>query len=258
MNYIEKATRNAAQLESVRLLQSDSHGDQKILYTKTQVVQASPELLKENRIIDPNSHDDAISNAYKIIRTRLLQQIRQNDWNTLAITSPGPGEGKTTTAINLSIALSMSLDYTVLLVDMDFRRPSIHTCFGIQPAAGLSDYFINKTPLEDILLNPGIERLTLLPQRSSREISSEILSSYRMSKLVDELKTRYPQRLVIFDLPPVLEGDDVLAFSSCAEATLLVVEDGKTNSKDLARAADLLQHANLIGSVLNKSTTKTR
>lgn len=256
MKFIEKAVKHTAQADQIGFIHSDEHNDAPIQYSKTRVVKIQPEVLKKNRIINPDESNDVISKSYKIIRTRVLQQVQEHDWNTLAVTSAGPGEGKTTTAINLSIALSMSLDYTVLLVDLDFRRPSIHSCFGIKPDAGLSDYFTNSTPLEDIMLNPGIERLTLLPQRSSREISSEILSSYKMSKLIDELKNRYPKRLVIFDLPPILGGDDVLAFSSCAEAMLLVVEDGKTNSKDLGRAAEILHNTNIIGSVLNKTPAR--
>jgi protein-tyrosine kinase len=88
--------------------------------------------------------------------------------------------------------------------------------------------------------------------------SSEMLGSPKMAELVRELKARYPSRIVVFDLPPLLSAADVISFSPCVDATLLVVEEGKTQKQDLARAAEMLSSSALIGAVLNKSTELER
>ena len=210
-------------------------------------------ICKKNHILNPET-DKTIVNSYKVLRTRVLQQMQQNGWATLAITSPRPDEGKTLTAINLSISMALKLDYTVLLVELDFRNPSIHDRFGFRPKYGLGDYLARRVQLEKVFVNPGINRLLLLPEQKVQKHSSEILSSAGMEQLVDELKNRYPSRIIIFDLPPVMVGDDVLAFSNIADATLLVVQEGKTTSDDLNRTLSLLEKKNLIGTVLNRSS----
>jgi capsular exopolysaccharide synthesis family protein len=179
--------------------------------------------------------------------------MQQNGWTTLGITSPAPDNGKTLTAINLGISLARKLDYTVLLIDVDFQRPSLHTCFGLRPECGLSDHLSGGVRLGDILINPGIDRLVLLPECGARESSSELLSSSRMERLIEEVKTRYPSRLILFDLPPVLVGDDVEAFSSLVDTTLLVVEEGKSTREEVSRSVELLANANFLGAILNKS-----
>ena len=107
-------------------------------------------------------------------------------------------------------------------------------------------------PLSEILFNPSIERLVVLPGNVPLLNSSEMLSSPKMVQLMDELKTQYPSRLVIFDLPPLLSTDDALAVSPYVDAILVVVEEGATQMEDLARAQEMLQGVNVIGTVLNK------
>lgn len=141
----------------------------------------------------------------------------------------------------------------MLLVDLDLRKPSLHRMFGIQPKAGIGDYLLRGTPLNEILVNPSIERLVLLPGREPVSNSSEMLSSPRMVQLVDELKNRYPSRIVLFDLPPLLATDDALAFSPYVDAALLVVEEGETLKEEIEQSIELLKQTRLLGTVLNKS-----
>jgi protein-tyrosine kinase len=234
----------------------ETNADQveEIAYTQSRVVPLSTKHLQQNRILTPET-DKTIVNSYKVLRTRVLQQMQQNGWTTLAVTSPMPDEGKTLTAINLSISLALKLDYTVLLVDLDFRKPSIHTRFGFKPECGLSDYLSGRVQLEEVFVNPGINRLLLLPEQKVETQSSEMLSSSKMQQLVEELKNRYPSRIIIFDLPPALVGDDVLAFASIADAVLLVVQEGKTTTDELGKTLGLLEKMNMIGTVLNRSSS---
>lgn len=225
-----------------------------ITYSQTRKVTVYPGWLRQNRIITGESADE-YAHAYKVLRTQVSRQMRAQGWRTLAVTSPGPGEGKTLTAINLAISLALEANQTVMLVDADLRRPSVHTYFGFDAQIGLRDHLQEGTPVEQLLVHPEIRRLVILPGGAPLENSSEMLSSPMMLRLVQELKRRYPSRLVVFDLPPVLAVDDVLAFAPYLDASLLVVQDGKTVRDDAARAAELLQSANhnLIGTVLNQA-----
>lgn len=225
-----------------------------ITYTQTRKVSLYPGWLRQNRIITGDVID-GYARAYKVLRTQVSQRMRQQGWRTLGVTSPGPREGKTLTAINLAISLALEANQTVMLVDADLRQPSIHTYFGFDVEQGLRDHLLDNVPIEQILVNPDMRRLVVLPGGAPLANSSEMLSSPVMLRLVQEVKRRYPSRIVVFDLPPVLTSDDVLAFSPYLDAALLVVEEGKTLREDAARAAELLQAANhnLIGTVLNKS-----
>jgi len=223
-----------------------------VRYSRTRQVEVAWKALRERRVI---SGDDAeaIANVYKILRTRVLQRMVANGWNTIGITSVSEAEGKTLTAINLAISLSRERNHTVLLADLDLRRPTVHKYFGYDPPAGLGDFLMGEAELQDVLFNPGIERLVVLPGRKPLHNSSEMLSSPRMVQLIDELKSRYPNRLDLFDLPPALVTDDVLAFSPCVDALLLVIEEGKTTREALERLREILEGVHILGSVLNKS-----
>ncbi len=224
----------------------------KIEYSSTLIQQLNKDILKKNRVI-VDEESDEVDTAYRMLRTQVLQKLVANEWNSLAITSPGNNQGKTLTAINLAFSLAREVNYTVLLVDFDLKRPGIHQYLGITPRAGISDFLLHDTPLDKMLMNPGINRLVILPGREALSNSSEMLKSKKMLKLVDELKSRYPSRLVIFDLPPLLETDDALAFSPFVESLLLVLEEGKANEEDIKQSLNLLKGTHLIGTVLNKS-----
>lgn len=223
-----------------------------ISYTRTKVLETPREFLKSRRVVagfDPGDYVD----AYKVLRTRALQKLRENNWSTLAVTSPNGNEGKTVTAINLAISLAWEVNHTVLLVDANLRKPSVHEYFGFTSQLGLSDYLLDRVPLADLLLNPrGIPRFIVLPGGRPIAQSSEMLSSPKMGALVSELKQRYPSRLVIFDLPD-LSTSDALAFAPYVDAMLLVVENGKTSRDALAQALDTLENTPVIGTVLNKA-----
>jgi exopolysaccharide/PEP-CTERM locus tyrosine autokinase len=229
-----------------------SEASSKITYTKTKTVEVSEESLREKRVFIGNTND-AISDQYKVLRTHVLQRLKANQWNLLAVTSPSEGCGKTLTSINLAISLAKEVNHSVLLVDLDLRRPSVQSYFFNENQPGLSEYLNEDKELSEILFNPGIERLVILPGNKPLASSSEMLSSPKMVQLVEELKNRYPNRIVIFDMPPLLSCDDMIAFSPFIDAVMLVVEEGRTRKDELARANELLVNSNIIGTVLNKA-----
>lgn len=228
----------------------------KIEYCQTKVVEASHGSLNQKRVV-AGSEEHSAAAAYKVLRTQVLRRMQSQGWKTLAITSPGPGEGKSLTAVNLAISMSQQFGITVLLVDLDLRRSAISAYFDYEPAEGLTDHLLNGVPLDEILFNPGIERLTVLPAGRSLNEASEILRSSAMRDFTKELKNRYPERYVLFDLPPLLVGDDAMSFLPCADCALLVIEDGKSHPDEVTRAVELLQETRLIGSVLNKCKATT-
>ena len=229
-----------------------------VAYTHTRTVGTEKKILQEKRIIS-GYEQNSFTDAYKILRTQVFQRLRDKGWNSLAITSPGDNEGKTLTAVNLAISLAMEVDYTVLLVDADLRQPSVHTYFGIDAQHGLSDYLTDDKPLSELLVHPAeIPHLVLLPGGRPLANSSEMLNSPKMSRLVSELKKRYPTRIILFDLPPLLSTADAMAFIPHVDAALLVLEEGKTQADAVKRAVGLLQGTNLLGTVLNKSWVKAQ
>jgi Mrp family chromosome partitioning ATPase len=216
-------------------------------------VQPDVDLLEQNRIvIDERSIASA---AYKVLRTRVLQRMRRNGWKTLAVTSTAPNEGKTLTAINLSINLAWHLTTSVVLVDMDLRSPSVHRYLGIDTRYGLMDYLNGDVPLVRAGVRPGLERLGVIMNDRPVQNASELLTAPETFGLIEEVK-RGDDRIVIFDMPPVFAGDDVLAFAPLVDAVLIVLSQGTTKRNTLVPLRELLQNVNVIGTVLNRSSER--
>lgn len=213
-------------------------------------VELDPQTLADNRIV-VDEHAPA-NVAYKMLRTRVLQRMRRNDWKTLAVTGTRPGEGKSLTAINLSMSLARDLGTSVVLADLDFRKPSIHSHLGIVTRYGIGDFLRGAVALEDVAVCPSIERLGVLVNTRSFESSSEMLTSPQTANLVRRVKAG-EGRIAVFDLPPVLATDDMLAFCPLVDAVLLVVAQGMTRHADMRAARDVLQKVPIVGTVLNRS-----
>jgi capsular exopolysaccharide synthesis family protein len=227
-------------------------------YTQTQTVQVSREALREQRIIAGMEAGPELD-AYRILRTRVLQETDLNKWSVIAVTSPAPGVGKSINSVNLALSIAMDVSRTVMLVDADLRQPRLHRYFSLNKQhIGLADYLADDVPLEPCLVHPDVGRVTLFPAGRPLRNSSEMLSSPKMQSLIQEMKHRYAERMVIFDLPPLLASDDALAFIRQVDAVLLVVEDGKTTSDELQRCAELMGDTPLIGTVLNKVHDKDK
>jgi non-specific protein-tyrosine kinase len=199
--------------------------------------------------IDP---DSKYIEQYKILRTRIHQQARNRKMNTIMITSPNNNEGKTVTAINMGFVFARDLKQTVLLVDCDFKGQDIHDFLGIDSKFSLIDYFLDATPLNELIIWPGIDKLTLISGDRTVADSSELLSSEMMEQLVREMGERYDDRYVFFDAPPVLGYAEALAMAPMMDGIIMVVESGNTSRKDVQKAVSLLPPDKLLGFVLNK------
>lgn len=249
------ATAGASPAATAARLDASAPAD--IHYSKTPIRKPREETLEHNRVIGEEVDPDYLA-AFKMLRTQILQRMKTRGWNTLGVTSPSAGDGKTLTALNLAISLARELHHTVLLCDLDMRHPSLHRILGLELEHGVEDYLFNNVPLQEVLVNPGIERLVILPCLRPVSNSSEVLSSRMMSNLVQELKSRYPERFVLFDLPPVLQADDALSFSPLVDAFLLVLREAKTTAQEVEMAVEVLKDATILGTVLNDSFEKVR
>lgn len=194
------------------------------------------------------------SDIFNILRTKVLSKLDANNWNVLAVTSPRANAGKSFTASNLAISIAMEENHSALLVDFDFRRPSVHRYFGITSQKGLSDFVYGDAPLSELLIRPNIKRLALLPAGKQTAGSLELLASSKLLNLLKELKNRYSDRIIVIDLPPLLDTADALAFLPNADACLLVVAEGECTVDDIEQSMQLIDKNKLLGSVLNKST----
>jgi capsular exopolysaccharide synthesis family protein len=223
-----------------------------ISYTKTKVIDVTNAQLESKRIIAGMYHNPQ-SAVFRMLRTQVLKKMRDKGYQTLAISSPTAGEGKSLVASNLAVAIAMELNQTVLLVDMDLRNPSLSDYFSLNANLGLKDYLEQNVSLDQVLVNPGIKRMVILPGKGRAEDSAELLSSPKMASLVSDLKEQYDSRMINFDVPPILQTDDVILSSNYFDATLLVLEDGKNKEVEITKAIQLLDGHNLIGTVLNKS-----
>ena len=160
--------------------------------------------------------------------------------------------GKTLTSINLALTFAKQFIHTVLLVDCDFKRQNVHKYLGFSSDKGLIDNLVEGTPLKDIVIWPGIEKLCVISGGNPVHNSTELLTSPKMKTLITEMKKRYRDRYVIFDVPPVLGGADAIAFAPMVDCILMVVEEGRTQIQDVKRSLEMIPTEKFLGFVLNR------
>ena len=221
-------------------------------YTGTTVVRVDPEHLERHRIRLPEA-DDEVSQAFDLTASRLVDRIRETGWNSIGVVSAAAGEGKTVTALNIAMRLATSAKRTALVVDLDFRRPKVANYLGLQPSVGLEDVLRGDAGVQEALVSPGVQRLTVLPIRAPIEHPGRLLDSSRMAQLAVELKKRYANRIILFDLPPLLGHGDALNFLANTDAALFVASAGRTSEASLEQAMESLQSQNVIGTVLTRT-----
>jgi protein-tyrosine kinase len=236
-----------------------SKPDVRVRYSRTKVQVNDPVKLKNNKVLSA-FEDIETSNQFKMLRTQVLKKLKASGGNSILVTSANPYEGKTFTSINLGVSIAKEFDRTVLIIDADIRRPTRqHTdfsteFFSLKVDKGLTDYLEGDADIEDILINPGIDKLTLIPGGMPVDNSPELLNSTRMEEMMVEIKSRYPaDRLVIVDGPALLHFPDAMLLFRYVDGVLPVVEAERTSTEDLKKMMNHLKDANILGVVLNKN-----
>lgn len=189
--------------------------------------------------------------AYRMLRTKILSETEGKGSVAIMVTSPLSGEGKTTTAINLALTFAREFNQTALLVDCDLCKQDVCKTLGFKSEKNLVDYLALNTPLSDIIVWPGIEKLTIISGEKTICGSGDILASPLMKQLIEDLKSRYSDRFIIFDLPPVIGSSDAVVFSAIADYILIVAETGKTTENDLKKTVEMLPKEKILGVVMN-------
>lgn len=220
-------------------------------YSTSKIYRMNHDIVAANRGVCVNPAAEEIQ-RYQILKTRIHQRMEVNSLNTIMITSPNRKEGKTVNAINMAFTFARGMSQTVLLVDCDFTGQDIHRYLGIKSSLSLIDHFIEGTPLNELIIWPGIDNLTLISGNRTVLDGSEILSSKAMEKMVQEMKHRYDDRYVLFDAPPVLEHAEAISMAPMMDGIIMVVEAGVTPAKDVKKALSMLPKEKILGLVLNK------
>lgn len=174
--------------------------------------------------------------------------------NLIMVSSSNPNEGKTFISINLALSIALEQDNTVLLIDADVLRPSLHRELEFESKKGLVEYLLAEVDsLSDVIYNTNMPNLKIIPAGKSHHLTNELLASARMVQLAKELAERYPDRLVIFDCPPILGVTETPVLSSLVGQAIVVVEESKTKIDDVKRAVSQLNEDIAIGCVMNKT-----
>lgn len=227
------------------------------VYTRTKVVSPDDSLLRNNRILT-HVQDTFVQDHYSLLRTQVLQRTREQGLNTIMVTSVGRNEGKTTTAVNLAISMAREVGQTSLLVDLDLRAPDVGRYLGFAEERGISDFLISDVSVRDLFVNPGVQKIVVLPAGRALTATTELLGSPKMKNLVRELKQRYPDRYVFFDCPPFIDNPDSMVFSSYVDGILLVIEADRTPKRLIHQAVSMLSPEKLLGLVYNKARISPR
>lgn len=226
-------------------------------YAQTPVVELDEAHLESHRIVAHQKAHPA-SWAFDLLRTQVLQKMDQNGWRTLAVTSPSMESGKTVVAINLAIGIAQQTDRTSLLVDLDLRRPRVASALGLKGEVSLNQVLAGDSRVEQAMVNPGMPRFVVLPTQRPVARSAEVLGSGKVANLLDELRERYTDRVLVVDLPPILAADDVLTVLPRVDCVLLVVGNGISTQKEIEESISRLSRSNLLGVVLNQDDAPSR
>jgi len=231
---------------------------------KIDIVLNNESLTKRGYLFDSTSKRQS-QEEYRGIKRKLLSNAfgavskTLKNSNLIMITSSNPNEGKTFISINLALSIALEQDKTVLLIDADVLRPSINRELEFGMKEGLIEYLVSDvTSLSEIIYSTSINNFKIIPAGKSHSLTNELLASDRMEALAKELADRYPDRIVIFDCPPILGVTETPVLANLMGQALVVVEESKTKLDDITRATSQLNEDLAIGLVINKTLKPTK
>jgi len=220
--------------------------------------------LAENGFIQLNDAHNKIAEEYRSIKRPLVVNAlgsRKRDIdnaNLILVTSSIPGEGKTFTSINLAFSIAAEMDKKVLLIDADVAKPSVSKVLGIKSEKGLIDFLeTDSLQLSDIILETEVPGLRIIPAGKSHKLSTELLASDKMVELSKELSERYPDRIIIFDSPPLLATTQAEVLASHMGQVVLVIGAETTPQNFVMQSVTKLQNcSDVVLALLNKAKRK--
>lgn len=204
-----------------------------------------------------------VDNAFRRIKRPILanafgkESALIENGNIVMICSSLPGEGKTFNAINLGMSIAIELDKTVLLVDADLPKRTTSKLFDLEDEIGLTDVLVGDEKLSDVVVSTDLPDFKIIPAGKKHHHGTELLASDKMFNLIEELATRYPDRIIIFDTPPLLITSEAQVIAGLAGQVVLIVEADRTLKHDVEEAVSMLDKSKPIGLVLNKTQTSS-
>lgn len=228
---------------------------------KGRLVELDMARLTAQNYLVPGSARTELADEFRTLKRPLLNNARGTAnvapvkrGNLIMVTSSVAGEGKTFCSINLALSIATELDSRVLLVDADPQRPALLQRLGVQADRGLLDVLTEPNlKLHQVMLRTNIEKLRLLPVGASTQNATEVFASTHMQRLLDELSSRYPDRIIIFDGPPLLPSTEARELARQMGQIVMVVEAGRTTQNRVAQAFALLESSPVVLTVLNKN-----
>lgn len=209
-----------------------------------------PALMARNRIIGYAGGRDA--GPVDMMRTRILQEMRKNGWRRLAVTSPNPGCGKTTTCLNLAFSLGRQDNQRTVLADLDMRRPGLARMLGLQTPHRFAQVIAGKAPARDHMARYGTNLAFGTLDAPARN-PAELLQGAEIGPALAQIETDYAVTMMVFDMPPMMMSDDMMAFAPHVDCVLLLAGAETTALDDLDRCErELAGVTNVLGVVLNK------
>lgn len=222
-----------------------------IRYQETQVTPIAAGRSRDLRLV-ANLEGTPLARRFATLAMQVMLKMRQNGFRSLGVVAPTEGTGSSLITANLAVALAREPNHTVLAVDANVRHPGLGDYFDLDGQYGLVDYLVSSVPLRKILVNPGIPKLVVLPNRVGVENAAELLASRRMANLVEELHDFYDSRVVLYDMPPLVGAADALAVLPQLDCALLVIREGQTSAKALESAKRALKGVPMVGALVNQ------
>lgn len=208
------------------------------------------DLARRNRLVGLAGGADAV--PFEVLRTRLLKSVVTNNWRRIAITSPTAGCGKTTTCLNLAFSLSRLPEVKTLLIEADMRRPAMRGLLGLEAAHEISAVLAGDAQAEDHLVRMQ-SNLAVGTNAQPVMNPAEILMGSKVGEKITEVELAFEPTLTIFDMPPMLAGDDTLGFLNQVDAVMLIGAVETTSIKEIDICErQIAEHTNVLGVVLNK------
>ena len=233
---------------------------QQVSSSHAETLNLDKESLEERGYLIDNGTRKSIKDEFRQIKRKLLNNAfgaaskTLDNSNLVMVSSSKPNEGKTFVSINLALSIALEQDKTVLLIDADVLRPSIYRELGLGNVPGLIEYLLGqKETIGDIIYNTNIDKLKIIPAGEPHHLSNELLASDKMESLAKELAERYPDRIVIFDCPPLIGVTETLVLANLMGQAIVVVEESKTQLSDIQKATENLSDDLALGIVLNKA-----
>jgi len=205
-------------------------------------------------LTDPQSYE---SEQFKSLRTNLLFPVSGTPPKSILVTSSMPGDGKSFVSCNLAISIALNINKHVLLIDCDLRKPDVHRMFGFGEIPGLTEYLRDQRMLESILVRTGVDKLTLLPGGSVPPNPSELMSTERMSGMIEEVKHRYHDRLIVVDSPPPGLATETAFLARHVDGIIVVVKHAKTPRDEVEELMEKMGTEKILGVVINHLDLQT-